>query len=193
MQKPTRPGCGARTNIRGRPATRAVCYRPKPQCFERREACPQAAPYRPWQIVDADLSGYFDSIPHPVSLIITNGGEPTIHPKSPGPSEAHLLGLTRAVISFPGNASQMCTESKGRTLVKTADVVIIGSGSLAHGIVYALSQIAGSFRVAIIGRSSAKVSRMAHIANARAASFAHARFSSLSRFLNSMRQPSLEL
>jgi shikimate 5-dehydrogenase len=42
--------------------------------------------------------------------------------------------------------------------VKTADVVIIGSGSLANGIVYALSQMAtGSFRVAIIGRSTVKV------------------------------------
>jgi len=66
----------------------------------------------------------------------------------------------------------MCAESKGRTRVKTADVVIIGSGSLAHSIVYALSQMAtGSFRIAIIGRSAVKVSRMALIANARAASF----------------------
>jgi len=56
--------------------------------------------------------------------------------------------------------------------VKTADIVIIGSGSLAHGIVYALSQVAaGSLRIAIIGRSGAKVSQMALIANARAASF----------------------
>lgn len=56
--------------------------------------------------------------------------------------------------------------------MKTADIVIIGSGSLAHGIVYALSQAAmDSLRIAIIGRSGAKVSRMALIANARAASF----------------------
>jgi hypothetical protein len=56
--------------------------------------------------------------------------------------------------------------------VKTADIVIIGSGSLAHGIVYALSQTAtGSLRIAIIGRSETKVSQMALIANARAASF----------------------
>jgi len=56
--------------------------------------------------------------------------------------------------------------------VKTADIVIIGSGSLAHGIVYALSQVAaGSLRIAIIGRSGAKVSRMTLIANARVASF----------------------
>ena len=56
--------------------------------------------------------------------------------------------------------------------MKTADVVVIGSGSLAHGIVYALSQMAkASFRIAIVGRSTAKVSRMALIANARAASF----------------------
>jgi hypothetical protein len=56
--------------------------------------------------------------------------------------------------------------------VKTADVVIAGSGSLAQGIVYALSQAAmDSLRIAVIGRSSAKVSRIAQIANARAASF----------------------
>ena len=56
--------------------------------------------------------------------------------------------------------------------MKFADVVIIGSGSLAHGIVYALSQVAtGSFKIAIIGRSTVMVSRMAIIANARAASF----------------------
>jgi hypothetical protein len=56
--------------------------------------------------------------------------------------------------------------------VKTADIVIIGSGSLAHGITYALSQARrGSLRIAIIGPSGAKVSQMALIANARAASF----------------------
>jgi hypothetical protein len=56
--------------------------------------------------------------------------------------------------------------------VKTADIVIIGSGSLAHGIVYALSQaVRGSLRIAIIGRSGAKISQLALIANARAASF----------------------
>jgi hypothetical protein len=50
--------------------------------------------------------------------------------------------------------------------------VIIGSGPLAHGIVCALSQAAaGSVQMAIIGRSGAKVSQMALIANAREASF----------------------
>ena len=65
--------------------------------------------------------------------------------------------------------------------MKTADVVIIGSGSLARGIGYALSQVStGSLRVAIIGRSVGKVSRMAVIANARSASFgASATFSAL--------------
>jgi hypothetical protein len=48
----------------------------------------------------------------------------------------------------------------------------MGSGSLAHGVVYALSQMpTHSFRIAIIGRSTAKVSRMALLANARVASF----------------------
>jgi hypothetical protein len=59
--------------------------------------------------------------------------------------------------------------------------VIIGSGSLARGIGYALSRVStGPLRVAIIGRSVGKVSRMAVIANARAASFgAPATFSAL--------------
>ncbi|HMI53504.1 MAG TPA: hypothetical protein VK525_18460 [Candidatus Saccharimonadales bacterium] len=56
--------------------------------------------------------------------------------------------------------------------MKTADVAILGSGSLANGIVHALSQVsAGSLQIAIIGRSTAKISRMALIANARTASF----------------------
>ncbi|HEY2118419.1 MAG TPA: hypothetical protein VGH37_04470 [Candidatus Acidoferrum sp.] len=56
--------------------------------------------------------------------------------------------------------------------LKTADTVIVGSGSLAQGIVYALSQVAkDSLRVAIIGRSAAKISRIALIANARAETF----------------------
>jgi hypothetical protein len=56
--------------------------------------------------------------------------------------------------------------------LKTADVVIIGSGSLARGIVYALYQVAtGSLRIAVIGRSAAKVARIVLIANARTASF----------------------
>lgn len=55
--------------------------------------------------------------------------------------------------------------------MKNADIVIVGSGSLAQGIIYGLSQVApGSLRITVIGRSSAKVSRIALIANARAAS-----------------------
>jgi hypothetical protein len=57
-------------------------------------------------------------------------------------------------------------------LRKTSEIVIIGSGSLATGIVYALSQAAkSSLRITIIGRSETKVSRISLIANARAASF----------------------
>jgi len=56
--------------------------------------------------------------------------------------------------------------------VKTADVAILGSGSLANGIVHALSQVfTDSLRIAIIGRSTVKISQMALIANARARSF----------------------
>jgi hypothetical protein len=55
--------------------------------------------------------------------------------------------------------------------VKTADIVIIGSGSLGSGVVNALSQVSkDSLRIAIIGRSREKVSQMALIANARVAS-----------------------
>jgi hypothetical protein len=57
-------------------------------------------------------------------------------------------------------------------LTKTSEIVIIGSGSLATGIVSALSQAAkGSLRITIIGRSETKVSQISLIANARAASF----------------------
>lgn len=56
--------------------------------------------------------------------------------------------------------------------MKNADFVIAGSGSLAQGIVSALSQAAiDPLRIAVIGRSTAKVSRIAQIANARARSF----------------------
>src|SRR3984893_7163465 len=51
-------------------------------------------------------------------------------------------------------------------------MILVGTGSLARGIAYELSQVAAhSLRIAVIGRSTAKVSRMVHIANARAASF----------------------
>jgi hypothetical protein len=54
--------------------------------------------------------------------------------------------------------------------VKAADILIIGSGSLAAGVINALSQETScSLRVAIVGRSPAKVSRLALVANARAA------------------------
>jgi hypothetical protein len=57
-------------------------------------------------------------------------------------------------------------------LIKTSDIILVGTGSLARGIAYELSQVAAhSLRIAVIGRSTAKVSRMVHIANARAASF----------------------
>src|SRR4030088_348730 len=62
--------------------------------------------------------------------------------------------------------------SKGWGLIGTSDLILVGTGSLARGIAYALSQVAAhSLRIAVIGRSTAKVSRMVHIANARAASF----------------------
>src|SRR5258708_25992762 len=65
--------------------------------------------------------------------------------------------------------------------VKCGGVVVIGWGSLGGGIWDAFSQVfIGSFRVGIVGRSVGKVSRMAVIANARAASFgASATFSAL--------------
>lgn len=63
-----------------------------------------------------------------------------------------------------------CAQSSGR--VQAADIVIVGSGSLAQGIVQALAQGgADSRRIAIVGRSAIKVSRIALLANARAACF----------------------
>jgi hypothetical protein len=55
--------------------------------------------------------------------------------------------------------------------LKTAEILVIGTGSIARGVVYELSHILGrSLRVVIIGRSQVKVSEIALIANARAAS-----------------------
>lgn len=51
-----------------------------------------------------------------------------------------------------------------------ADLVIVGSGSLAEKVVQSFSQLElGRLRVAVIGRSKAKVAQLALIANARAA------------------------
>ena len=56
--------------------------------------------------------------------------------------------------------------------MKGADILIVGTGSLATGTVNALSQLSmGKIRVGIIGRSKAKASQLAQIANARAAIF----------------------
>lgn len=56
--------------------------------------------------------------------------------------------------------------------MKTVDIAIVGSGSLAQGVVHALSQSAtDSLRTAIIGRSLAKATQLASIANARAVCF----------------------
>jgi hypothetical protein len=69
-------------------------------------------------------------------------------------------------------SSRQNFDRRGWALAKTSAIVIIGSGSLATGTAYALSQFAkGPLRIAIIGRSEAKVSRIALIANARAACF----------------------
>jgi hypothetical protein len=54
--------------------------------------------------------------------------------------------------------------------LKSADIVVIGTGSIARGIIYGLSHVPGiSFRVAIIGRSRTKASKIALLSNARAA------------------------
>jgi hypothetical protein len=61
-----------------------------------------------------------------------------------------------------------CILQRGLSDLKTAEILVIGTGSIARGVVYGLSHILGrSFRVVILGRSPAKVSE---IANARAAS-----------------------
>jgi hypothetical protein len=56
--------------------------------------------------------------------------------------------------------------------MQTAEIVIVGSGSLAAGVVNALSQVSSlRLGVAVLGRSQGKVSRLVDIANARAAMF----------------------
>jgi hypothetical protein len=56
-------------------------------------------------------------------------------------------------------------------MVKTAEMVIVGTGSLAAGVANALSQSRIRMRVAVIGRSIAKTSQLVKIGNARAAMF----------------------
>src|ERR1700730_2702688 len=59
---------------------------------------------------------------------------------------------------------------KGLDELKSAEIIVIGTGSIARGVVYGLSHVPGiSLRVAIIGRSLAKASETALLANARAA------------------------
>jgi hypothetical protein len=54
--------------------------------------------------------------------------------------------------------------------LKSAEIVVIGTGSIARGIIYGLSHVPGiSLRVAIIGRSRTKASEIALLSNARAA------------------------
>jgi hypothetical protein len=53
--------------------------------------------------------------------------------------------------------------------VKPADIVIVGTGSLAAEVAYAFSQAADPLRIGIIGRSEEKTCQLAMIANARAA------------------------
>ena len=53
--------------------------------------------------------------------------------------------------------------------MKSAEIVIVGTGSLASEVVYGFSQVATvPLRIGIIGRSEAKASQLALIANARA-------------------------
>jgi saccharopine dehydrogenase-like NADP-dependent oxidoreductase len=54
--------------------------------------------------------------------------------------------------------------------LKSAEIIVIGTGSIARGVAFGLSQVPEiSLRVAIIGRSLAKASEIALLANARAA------------------------
>jgi hypothetical protein len=55
--------------------------------------------------------------------------------------------------------------------LKAAEIVVIGTGSIARGVVYGLSHVPGiPLRVAILGRSHAKAAEIALLANARSAS-----------------------
>ncbi|MBZ5554771.1 MAG: hypothetical protein LAO21_18795 [Acidobacteriia bacterium] len=56
--------------------------------------------------------------------------------------------------------------------MKTADILIVGTGSLATAVVNSLSQASiGRLRIAIVGRSTLKMAQLAHIANARSITF----------------------
>ena len=58
----------------------------------------------------------------------------------------------------------------GLSELKTAEIIVIGTGSIARGVAYGLSHVPGiSLRVVILGRSHAKASEIALLANARAA------------------------
>jgi hypothetical protein len=92
-----------------------------------------------------------------------------------------LVWVTEIYIKFDGVAAGYRFKSHlhckhhhciDQSLMKTADIMIVGSGSLASGVVHALSQVpkvrAG---VLIIGRSADKIARLTLLANARAATF----------------------
>jgi hypothetical protein len=71
----------------------------------------------------------------------------------------------------------------GTNELKTAEIIVIGTGSITRGVVYGLSHVPGvSLRVAIIGRSHAKSSEIALIANARGHRRHNGHFSAIPHF-----------
>lgn len=59
--------------------------------------------------------------------------------------------------------------------MKSADIAIVGSGSLARAFAYGISLVvSGGLRVTVLGRSEPKVSQLVNIANARSASLSRA-------------------
>ena len=94
-------GAGLGADLRGRPAAGAIRLPARPQCPGRRQASPWAVNTGHTEVVDADLSGYFDSIPHAELM----------KSLSRRISDRHLLGLIKMWLVAPVEE----TDERGRT------------------------------------------------------------------------------
>ena len=84
-------GAGLGADLRGRPGAGATRLPARPQRPGRRQASPRAVNTGHTEVVDADLSGYFDSIPHAELMKSV----------SRRISDRHLLGLIKMWLEAP--------------------------------------------------------------------------------------------